>query len=132
MSSLVTRSLFEFIKLESGGDSVWHRPGGWVCESLIFKSDYAARPSGSDWFADTELLIPLLVVGVIESRTSTAGMIFYRPVESAELPKLDVVEFELGDESLMEIYDDTMSAAMQLRERIEVGGGLCIPLSATR
>ena len=53
-------------------------PDGWVAESDLFNANYQDRTNGSDWGRDTELIVPLLVAGVVESHTSTNAHVFYR------------------------------------------------------
>lgn len=111
----------------------WCRRGGWVAECRLFDSDYTERPKGSNWWADFDSLLPLLTAGVVESRSSTVGHVFFRPT-GVELPESTGFDANTEhDDSLFKVYEDSFHTGLHDREHwTHDSAEIFIPLSATR
>jgi hypothetical protein len=128
----IPRELFRVIT--EAPDSPLTRAGGWVAESYLTGWDYNSRPQASDWDALTELMLPMLTAGIVESRTTTAAQIFYRaarPLPARE--DAPQIEIATAPDSILEVYSRAFGEGSEARERLEnPGAELYIPLSATR
>ncbi len=114
-------------------DSGDYRSGGWLSECRIFDSDYTKRPSSCDWHSDTEHLHPLLVAGCLESRSSTAGAVYYR-VTGRHLPTFETIEIGPATEAVLDVYSTAFIRAVETRSLNEPldNDEVFIRLSATR
>jgi hypothetical protein len=129
----IPRELFRVIT-EAPADSPLTRAGGWVAEGYLAGWDYTERPKPSDWDALTELMLPMLTAGIVESRTSTTAQIYYRAARP--LPALEdepQIEITSAPDSILEVYSRAFGEGSEARERLEnQGAEIYIPLSATR
>ncbi len=133
--SVGSRELLALINVMAGQDdgSADYRSGGWVSECRLFGGNYVDRPSSAAWHHDTEVLLPLLVAGCIESRSSPAGHIFYR-VTGKPFPQFEPIDIEPASASVQEIYSTRFTTAVQDRKLSEPldHDEVYISLSATR
>jgi hypothetical protein len=115
-------------------DSPFTRTGGWVAESYLTGWDYNSRPRASDWDPLAEQILPLLVAGHIESRTTTAAAVYYRAARPLPpLKNAPQIEINAAPDSLAEVYSRAFSEQAEAVQRLEnPGAELYIPLSATR
>jgi hypothetical protein len=107
-------------------DQDWNdpRPGGWRSELDLFGRAGDQR--------DTEIMLPLLGAGLIESRSSAAGVVFYRSIDGAgDWVGVDVQEGY--SEAAAEVYTAAYVTAIEHRQRQKYDGAeVFVPLSASR
>lgn len=60
--------------------------GQWMSESALFGEDVCTGDNPTAWDDRTELLLPLLASGAIESTSDTWHRVYYRAVDGVELP----------------------------------------------
>lgn len=78
------------------------RPGGWIGEARLSGVSYDERPATSDWHGFESMLLPLLMCGAIDSRSTAVGHIYYRVGES-EPDYMNETEYKI-DEAIQDRY----------------------------
>lgn len=115
----------------SSPDAEEDRPGGWYAETWLFQRTYQSHATDHAWNDAVEIILPALVAGVIESKPSTIGHLFYRTTGKPwqEPPEAT----EQYSERLSGIYYDTFHRERPARETVPAAdaGEIVIPLSAT-
>jgi DNA-binding transcriptional ArsR family regulator len=107
------------------------RSGGWILENYFFNTEHKTRVSG--WFEFEEKVIPFLVSGALESKSSTVLNMFYRVTD---IPHSGVEPLEgiKTDATFRDSYLDTWMDEFDKRENLKPldPHEIFIPLSASK